>query len=384
MDTMIAPHGGKLVDCVVPEARRAEEAARAREMPQLELPAEAFTDAANIAEGVYSPLDGFMGKEAFESVVEAGRLPDGLAWTIPIVLPMERDQAKAVPEGPVALAREGALVGIFEVRERFTCDKRRTAMAVFGTDSTDHPGVARLLAQGDVLLAGPVRLLAPRPKVFPGVQLSPAETREVLSRRGWRTAIAFQTRNVPHAGHENLQKTVLNLFDGLMIQPVVGRKKRGDFRDEVIVRAYQALIASYFAEDRVLLNVLPLEMRYAGPREAIFHAILRKNYGCTHIVIGRDHAGVGSFYPSEAAIEIFESFPDLGIRPVTIRGDFFYCYRCGGIASERNCPHSGDDVLRFCGTDIANMIRSGQAPPAEIMRPEVYAVVAAAQQPFVE
>ncbi|MFQ6096636.1 MAG: sulfate adenylyltransferase, partial [Armatimonadota bacterium] len=167
------------------------------------------------------------------------------------------------------------------------------------------------------------------------------------------------------------------------IQPVVGRKKPGDFRDEVIVEAYLALIANYFPQERVLLNVLPLEMRYAGPKEAVFHAILRKNYGCTHIVIGRDHAGVGDFYPSEAAIEIFEQFPDLGIRPVTIRGDFFYCYRCGGIASERNCPHSGDDVLPFCGTDIARMFRAGKTPPPEIMRPEVSAVVREANEPFV-
>ncbi len=217
------------------------------------------------------------------------------------------------------------------------------------------------------------------------INLFPAETRAVFQQRGWRTICAFQTRNVPHRGHEELQKTVLGLIDGLFIQPVIGKKKPGDFRDDVIIATYEALIDNYYPKDRVFLNILPFQMRYAGPKEAIMHAIMRKNYGCTHIIIGRDHAGVGNYYGEEEAIEIFNQphFADLGIQPITIRGDFWYCNKCARVASNRTCPHGEEWRISFSGTQIRTLITDGQAPPPEIMRPEVFETIQHFENPFV-
>jgi len=238
--------------------------------------------------------------------------------------------------------------------------------------------------RGDFLVGGPLSLLDNDRGPYAAWNLFPAETRQVFAERGWDTVVAFQTRNVPHAGHEDLQKTVLGLCDGLLIHPIIGKKKAGDFRDEVILEAYKALIQGYFNPDRVFLNILPTEMRYAGPKEAILHAIMRKNYGCTHIIIGRDHAGVGKFYGEEEAIEIFERFPDLEIQPIMIRGDFWYCKKCARVASDRTCPHGEEDQIPFSGTLIRQGILDGQAPPAEVMRPEVFEVIRSFAQPFVE
>jgi len=218
---------------------------------------------------------------------------------------------------------------------------------------------------------------------FPAHNLTPAETRKIFEERGWKTVAGFQTRNTPHMGHENMQKTVLALVDGLLIHPVIGRKKKGDFRDEVILRSYEALIENYFPGERVLLSILPMEMRYAGPKEAVHHAIIRKNHGCTHLIVGRDHAGVGNFYASEAAIEIFEQFPDLGIQPITIRGDFFHCKRCGHLASERTCCHDESEHLNFNGTAIRKMLVEGVVPPPELIRVEVYEAEREFDDPFV-
>jgi sulfate adenylyltransferase len=237
---------------------------------------------------------------------------------------------------------------------------------------------------GDILLGGKIDLVEPTPNPFERYTLDPVETRILFKEKGWRTVCAFQTRNVPHAGHENLQKTVLGMFDGLMIQPVIGKKKKGDFQDSIILETYDTIIDKYFAKERVVLTILPIEMRYAGPREAIHHAIMRKNYGCTHIIIGRDHAGVGSYYHPEAAIEIFRDFPDMEIQPVTIRGDFFYCQVCRQIASERTCPHEETHHVAFSGTLIRKMLNEGRNPPEEIMRPEVFAIIRRSPQPYVE
>ena len=302
----------------------------------------------------------------------------------------------AEPQAPaagtdVALARAGAAapLAILHVTEAFQFDRDRAAAAVFGTTERAHPGVARLHGRKAVFVAGQVDLLDDDRGPYARYNLFPRETRELFAERGWRTVAAFQTRNVPHAGHEDLQKTVLGLCDGLLIQPLVGRKKAGDFRDDVIVGAYEALIREYFNPARVWLNVLPTEMRYAGPKEAILHAIMRKNYGCTHIIIGRDHAGVSRpdgtpYYGEEDAIDIFDTVPDLGIRPVVIRGDFWYCRRCARVASDRTCPHGPDDQISFSGTRIRKMVVEGTAPPAEIMRPEVFEVIRSYPQPFVE
>jgi sulfate adenylyltransferase len=382
---MIAPHGGVLVDRVLTGEAREQALARARELPRLVLPDEVAGDARNLARGVFSPLEGFVTREQFESIIETERLPDGTRYPIPIFLTVD-DPAQAPEGSDVLLAARSAPerpVAILHVQEAFAWDKAAAAGSVFGTGDMAHPGVAGYHARGDYVAGGPVDLLDDDRGPFARINLSPAETRQAFQARGWRTICAFQTRNVPHAGHEDLQKTVLGLVDGLLIQPIIGKKKAGDYRDEVIVGAYEALLEGYFVRGRVLLGILPTEMRYAGPKEAILHGIMRKNYGCTHIIIGRDHAGVGDFYGEEEAIEKFEGCDDLEIKPVTIRGDFWYCRRCGRVASDRTCPHPEADRVSFSGTRLRAMIADGEAPPPEIMRPEVFEVIRQFGNPFV-
>jgi len=383
---VIEAHGGVLVD----RQLTGEEAARlaASDLPRVTVSGETAQDLRNIGAGVYSPLVGPVGSAEFEAILSTGRLPSGVPWTIPIVLDVAREQAEGLTEGREVVVYEHTdagqrLAAWLHLQESYEFDKQAFARGVFGTEDESHPGVQRTRARGEVLLAGPVESVSLRDERFQGYDLTPAEVRAVIEQRGWRTTVAFQTRNVPHVGHEDLQKTVLGLCDGLLIQPLVGRKKSGDFRDEVILAAYRALIDSYFPPDRMVLSVLPTEMRYAGPKEAVMHAIMRKNHGCTHIIIGRDHAGVGDFYPPEAAIEVFAEYPDLGIQPITIRGDFFYCRKCARISSERTCPHPAQQHIAFSGTRIRALLRSGGQPPPEIMRPEVFAVLRAATDPFV-
>ncbi len=383
---MIAPHGGKLVNRVLTGEALAEVLDRCSEIPTLVVPDEIAGDARNLARGVFSPLEGFVGKEQFEGIVESERLPDGTRFTIPIFLTVD-DPSQVTEGGEVLLAAESDRdkpVALMHVEEVFKWDKARAAESVFGTSDMAHPGVAGYHARGEYVVGGPVDLLDNDRGPYAKYNLFPAETRAIFEQRGWRTVCAFQTRNVPHAGHEDLQKTVLGLVDGLLIQPIIGKKKPGDFRDDVILSAYETLIENYFAADRVFLNILPTEMRYAGPKEAIMHGIMRKNYGCTHIIIGRDHAGVGDYYGEEEAIEKFEAADDLDIKPITIRGDFWYCKRCGRVASNRTCPHGEEDQLSFSGTKIRRMITEGTAPAPEIMRPEVFQVIQQFENPFVQ
>jgi sulfate adenylyltransferase len=387
----MSPHGGKLVERALGGASAERARSEAPGLAALSLDAETAQELRNIAAGVFSPLEGPVGEADLGSIIQCGRLSDGTAFTIPILLDVDERTAEGLTEGrDVALYEaeegdrsEGAFAGVLHLEQVYEYDKATLARAVFGTDDPSHPGVAGTFARGDLLLAGPVDMVPRTASRYGAYDLTPAQTRELFAERGWRTTGAFQTRNVPHVGHEDLQKTVLGLVDGLLIHPIVGRKKPGDFRDSVILKAYQVLLEHYFPRDRVVLSVLDTPMRYAGPKEAIFHAIVRKNFGCTHIIIGRDHAGVGSFYGEEAAIEIFAQFPELGIQPITIRGDFFYCRVCDRIASERTCPHNSADHIAFSGTEIRAMLRAGRQPPRQIMRPEVFRVLAEAESPFV-
>ena len=384
---MIDPHGGTLVNRILSGGALEEAQARAAELPKLVVGDEIAGDAKNLARGVFSPLDGFVGRAQFDGIVNDERLPDGTIYTIPIFLTVDSADAVSVG-GEVVLCAESnpeTPIALMTVEEVFEWDKAAAAASVFGTDDMAHPGVAGYHARGDYIVGGPIDLLDNDRGQFAKVNLFPAETRAAFEERGWRTVCAFQTRNVPHAGHEDMQKTVLGLCDGLMIQPIIGKKKTGDFRDDVIIAAYEALIANYFHPDRVFLNILPTEMRYAGPREAIMHGIMRKNYGCTHIIIGRDHAGVGDYYGEEEAIDKFESLAgELGIQPITIRGDFWYCCTCGRVASNRTCPHEGETCLSFSGTQIRAMIVEGTPPRPEIMRSEVFEVIRKFEQPFVQ
>jgi sulfate adenylyltransferase len=382
---MIHPHGGVLVNRFLEGEAREEAIERAKGLKTLRLAKDYIVDLKNIGTGRYSPLKGFLTQDDYKSIIAENRLGDGTVWTIPIVLDVDEPTASGMKEGEdIVIADEsGSAIAIMHLKDKYTFDKEKHARVVFGTTDTAHPGVERVFSMNDVLLGGEVDMIDDSREPFPDYNLSPAETRKIFEKKGWKTVAAFQTRNTPHLGHENMQKTVLGLVSGLLIHPVIGRKKKGDFKDEVILRSYDALIEHYFPKDRVLLSILPMEMRYAGPKEAIHHAIIRKNHGCTHLIVGRDHAGVGNYYHEEAAIEIFEDFPELEIQPITIRGDFFHCKRCGHLASDRTCCHDESYHLKFNGTAIRKMLVDGIVPPPELIRAEVYEAQREFDDPFV-
>ena len=384
---MIAPHGGTLTDRVLEGAALTTAKQGAEGLPRLTVSYHTGRDVQNLARGVFSPLQGFVGKADFESICARNCLTNGVAWTIPIMLDQPSGDGLE-PGKDYCLVAEGAEgpLAILHLSEVFEWDKEAAAGAVFGTTDEAHPGVKGYRERGDLLLAGDIDLIGNDRGPYAECNLFPAETRAVFEDRGWKTVCAFQTRNVPHAGHEDLQKTVLGLYDGLFIQPIIGKKKPGDFRDEVILKTYETIIEHYFVLERVFLNILPTEMRYAGPKEAIMHAIMRKNYGATHIIIGRDHAGVGDYYGEEEAIEIFDKpeFAELEIQPVTIRGDFWYCTTCGRVASDRTCPHGEAHQIPFSGTKIRQGIIEGVAPDPRVMRPEVFEVIRGFEEAFVK
>ncbi len=382
---MIPPHGGKLVDRVLAGKKKDEALASAPRLPRLVIDADLVSDVENIATGVYSPLEGFLGSADFRSVLDGMRLRNDLPWTVPIVLDADRETADRLKTGgDVLLADEtGRPVAILHLEEKFGYDKGETAEKVFGTRDPAHPGVARVMAMKDVLLSGPVDLIDLVPTPFDRYKLSPKETRVLFAARGWRTVVGFQTRNTPHIGHEYVQKAALTYTDGLFINPVIGRKKKGDFKDEVILASYEELIRHYYVKERTVMAILQMEMRYAGPREAIHHAVIRKNFGCTHIIIGRDHAGVGAYYPPFAAHDIFEDFPDLGIVPLFFRS-FSYCRKCGAVVNEKICPHPPADHIQFSGTKIRDLLVKGEVPAAELMRSEVARSIMAFEDPFNE
>jgi sulfate adenylyltransferase len=382
---MIQPHGGKLVDRVLSGKKREEALARAASLPRLVIDSELVSDVENIATGVYSPLEGFLGADDYRSVLASMRLRDDVPWTIPIVLDTDRETAAGLKTGGEVLltAEDGRPVALLHLEEKYDTDKGETVERVFGTRDPAHPGVAKVLGMKDVLLAGPVDLIDVTPTPFDRYKLTPKETRVLFEAKGWRTVVGFQTRNTPHIGHEYVQKAALTFTDGLFINPVIGRKKKGDFKDEVILASYEEAIRHYYIKERTVMAILQMEMRYAGPREAIHHAILRKNFGCTHIIIGRDHAGVGSYYPPFAAQDIFEAFPDLGIAPMFFRS-FSYCKKCGSVVNEKICPHPPADHIQFSGTKIRDLLVKGEYPPAELMRPEVADVIMRFKDPFNE
>lgn len=375
------PHGGKLVDRVLSVRERDQVLAEVDALPQLTLHAELATDVMNIATGVFSPLEGFMNEDDFRGVLHHKRLANGLPWTIPIVLDVGEEDVRRLGR-PTMLMCDGHPVALFHPGKPFRYDKEEFARQVYGTTDRRHPGVARLEGMKEWLVGGEVDLIQEIETPFYKYSLRPIETRVLFETKGWRTVVGFQTRNVPHLGHEYVQKTALTFADGLFINPVIGRKKPGDFKDEVILKAYDALMAHYYLKERAVMAILRTEMRYAGPREAIFHAIVRKNFGCTYFIVGRDHAGVGDFYPPYAAQEIFDEFPDLGIMPLFFKA-FFHCRRCGSVANEKTCPHGEDDRLNFSGTRLRELLSKGELPPKELIRPEVAKIIIEFGDPFV-
>ncbi|MDF2954883.1 sulfate adenylyltransferase [Candidatus Alkanophaga liquidiphilum] len=380
------PHGGRLVNRAL-SGRRKEAAEReAKELPRLKLGEELLSDLRNIAHGIYSPLKGFLCESDFENVLYEKRLADDTPWTIPIVLDISEDERRRLElrDGDTLTLCDagGREVALMHVESIYGYDKGEFAEKVFLTTDKAHPGVTKVYRLGECLLGGSIEMFGKVEPPFSRFYLRPVETRVLFKERGWRSVAGFQTRNVPHLGHEYVQKTALTFVDGIFINPVIGKKKSGDFKDEVILAAYEALLRNYYLKENAVMSILPMEMRYAGPREAIHHAIVRKNFGCTHFIVGRDHAGVGSYYEPYAAQEIFSEFPDLGIVPVFFKS-FFYCRKCMTVVNEKICPHGKEFHTSFSGTRLREMLMRGETPPPEIMRPEVAEVVKQWKNPFV-
>jgi sulfate adenylyltransferase len=364
---LVEPHGGPLVD------RTGERPGDLDQLEVLTLTPREVSDLDMVACGALSPLEGFMGQEDYERVVDEMRLVSGLPWALPVCL--------AVPAPPsgdrVALAdAEGRALAVLEVEEIYEYDRVREAERCFRTTDQAHPGVARLYAQHDLYLAGRVTVFERPQPAFPELALDPAETRRLFADRNWRRVVGFQTRNPIHRAHEYLTKGALETVDGLLIHPLVGETKSDDVPAATRVECYRVLLDGYYPSDRVVLSAFPAAMRYAGPREAIWHAICRKNYGCSHFIVGRDHAGVGDYYGTYDAQLIFDEFEphELGVEPMFFE-HAFWCRRCGQMATPKTCPHSGDDHVFLSGTKVRELLAAGELPPAEFSRPEVAEVL---------
>lgn len=372
---LILPHGGKLINKYVQKSE---------DLTVFEVSSDIRNDAENIATGVFSPLTGFVGQENFQNVLKEGRLSNGVPWTIPIVLDMEKQIAKQMQDlGDVILSSEGQEFCLLHVHEIYEYNKQDMAQGVYGTTDTDHPGVSRLFKMKEFLVGGEVEVFQMKEgDEIQKFRMHPSDTRSEISKRGWKSVVGFQTRNVPHVAHETLQKAALNIYDGLFLNPLIGKKKIGDFTDDLIIRAYESLINNYFPKDRVLFSTIHTSMRYAGPREAIHHAIMRKNFGCTHFIVGRDHAGVGNYYPPFAAQEIFQKYPDLGIIPVIFPA-FYFCKKCMSFANEKTCPHGKESKEELSGTMMRKMVNTGKIPEKHLMRPEIADLILKSDKPFV-
>lgn len=325
--------------------------------------------------GAFHPLDGFMNEDEFNAVVDKMRLPNGEVFPLPVVLDVNSEDAKRLHGlARVSLIYEGEEVGELAPESCFTCDKAKVARKIFGTDDAEHPGFQFFAAGGEKFLGGPVRLIKRARLNNFDLELTPEQTRTIFFDHGWQSIVGFQTRNVPHRAHEYLQRVALEQVDGLFIQPLIGRKKKGDYTPEAIMIGYQTLLDRFYPSDRVVLGVLSTSMRYAGPREAVFHAVIRRNYGCTHFVVGRDHAGVGDYYGKYDAHDLVRRFGgELGIEVMRLHGPY-YCSKCDGIVTEHTCPHyrsDRDSVTEISGTDIRAMLVGGKDPDPHLMRPEI-------------
>ena len=370
----IAPHGGTLIDRQLRGEMKAAVSERAETLTQIPLAHMSISDLELLAIGAFSPLSGFMTRADYEGTVKNMRLTNGLPWTIPVVLPVEDDLAGQIQEGQeIALVEDDRILAVMEVQEKFNYDKKFEAREVYKTEEEAHPGVARLYRQGDTLLGGPIWLVNwPKNQDFLDFRHTPAQLRRVFAARGWRRVVGFQTRNPIHRAHEYIQKTALEIVDGLLLHPLVGETKKDDIPADVRMESYQSLLRDYYPPDRVILGVFPAAMRYAGPREAIFHALARKNYGCTHFIVGRDHAGVGKYYGTYDAHYIFDEFTaeEIGVTPLFF-DHAFYCKKCGGIVSAKTCPHGKDHWVYLSGTQVREMLVRGEMLPEEFTRPEV-------------
>jgi sulfate adenylyltransferase len=380
----IAPHGGQLVNRIATPEQRAEFLSKADFLPQVQLDDRAVSDLEMIAIGAFSPLTGFMNQEDYDRTVTEMRLANGLVWSIPITLSVSEEVASPLKEGGFIRLdnSRGEFIGVLQLTQKYHYDKTREAINVYRTDDVKHPGVQVLYNQGTVHLAGDIWLLQrePHPQ-FPTYQIDPAASRQLFKDKGWKTIVGFQTRNPIHRAHEYIQKCALETVDGLFLHPLVGATKEDDIAADVRMRCYEILLEHYYPLDRVTLAINPAAMRYAGPREAIFHALVRKNYGCTHFIVGRDHAGVGDYYGTYDAQYIFDEFApgELGIVPMKFE-HAFYCTRTKQMATSKTSPSRPEERIHLSGTKVREMLRRGELPPPEFSRPEVAAELARAMR----
>jgi len=381
MDCLVRPHAGELMPLLVQDTQERNACVQeAQSLAKVRLSSREFSDLIMLATGAFSPLAGFMKEADYNSVVQDMRMASGVLWPMPVTLAVTKEQAKSLKEGQqIALVdpESDDIVADMVVEEKYSYDKTREAVNVFGTEDGNHPGVKKIFEQGDVYIGGPVRVFSEGkyPEEFPEYG-RPADTRKIFAERGWTTVAAFQTRNPMHRSHEYLTKIAMEVCDGVLIHPIVGKLKTGDIPAKTRMECYKVLLENYYPEDRVLLKVYPMEMRYAGPREAVLHAIIRQNFGCSHLIVGRDHAGVGDYYGPFDAQNIFDELDtgSLHIKPLKLDWTF-WCYKCGGMASLKTCPHDKKDRCIISGTQLRQMLSQGQNPSAEFSRPEVLEIL---------
>lgn len=381
MTKLVPPHGSHLISRLLKGKELHGEKKKAKTLPKVHMTSRETSDLIMIGIGAFSPLDGFMGREDWKRICKEFKLTTGTFWPIPITLSVSKDEASGLTKGTeVALidSESDELMGSMRVEEQYTIDKGYECKQIFRTDDPKHPGVGKVMAQGEVNIAGPVQVFSELdyPDRFPGLYARPHETRAIFEERGWQTIAALQLRNPMHRSHEYLAKIALEVSDGIFVHQLVGKLKEGDIPAEVRVHCVQALIDNYFPRERVVTTVYPMEMRYAGPREALLHALFRQNYGASHLIVGRDHAGVGDYYGPFDAQKVFYEIPHdaLAIKMLPIDWTF-YCHKCEGMASMKTCPHSREDRLILSGTLLRKMLTEGDPVPEEFSRPEVLAIL---------